>query len=134
MLTAGDIQIELNGANITFRTPGDFKALSGGQDNAPGQGSGGTPVGLPAGKIMPLMPAAEVPTLQEVYDEQVVYQDAKSEAIEGYLPYKLNNTTTQQARRGKQPIKGETPRENTPEAQTLEYALRYSHFDPDSSV
>ena len=133
-LTGADSQIELNGMNITFKTPGVFKAQSGGQDNAPSQGSAVTPLGLPQGVITPLMPPGEVPTLQEVYDEQVVYQDAKNEAIEGHLSYKLNNTTTQQAWRGKSPVKGETPRENTPEAQTLEYALRYSRFDPDGSV
>lgn len=51
VLTAGDSQIELNGANITFKTPGDFKAISGGQDNAPGQGAGGAPILLPKGLV-----------------------------------------------------------------------------------
>ena len=51
VLTAADSQIELDGANITFRTPGDFKAISGGQDNAPGVGSAGAPMLLPQGTV-----------------------------------------------------------------------------------
>ena len=51
VLTAGDSQIILDGANITFKTPGDFKALSGGQDNAPGQGAGGAAPALPQGRM-----------------------------------------------------------------------------------
>ena len=92
-LTGADSQIELNGMNITFRTPGTFKAQSGGQDNAPGQGSGGTPLGLPSGVITPLMPAGEVPTLIEMFDEAFVLKEKISGKPLAHTKYRIKNAS-----------------------------------------
>ena len=120
VLTAGDSQIELNGANITFRTPGDFKALSGGQDNAPGEGSGGVPAGLPSGVIGE---ATEQPWIA------IGHRDAMGEAFadQAYTIYF----------KGGAPIKGRLNAEGTarhepvpPVAERVEYEPRTP--DPDT--
>ncbi len=92
-LTGADSQIELNGMNITFRTPGTFKAQSGGQDNAPSQGSAGTPLGLPQRVITPLIPEADVPTLQEVYDEAFVLKEKISGMPLANTKYRIKNSS-----------------------------------------
>ena len=111
--------------NITFRTPGTFKAQSGGQDNAPGQGSGGTPVGLPSGVITPLMPAGEVPTLTQSYDEYFRLQSETTGEDLQKIPYRLLRPSTKQELNAKTGAEGKTTLHST-EMNPDELKLHYS--------
>jgi len=124
-LTGADSQIELNGMNITFRTPGTFKSQSGGQDNAPSQGSAGTPLGLPSGVITPLMPPGEVPTLSQIYDEYFRLQSETTGEDLQKIPYRLLRPSTKQELNAKTGADGKTTLHST-EMNPDELKLHYS--------
>ena len=63
------------------------------------------------------------------YDEQVVFKDAQSSAVEGRLRFVVKHKAQpDQLLKGNSPRKGETDRIDTPKAQPLEQAVRCARF------
>jgi len=64
------------------------------------------------------------------YDEQIVFQDARADPIEGRLRYRITNQAdSQQWLEGDSPREGEIERFSTNVAQSLARALRYAKFE-----
>ena len=66
------------------------------------------------------------------YDEQVVFKDGLSKAVEGRLRFAVSNKAApDQTLSGNSPAEGETARIDTPAAQPLEKAIRFNRFKLD---
>ncbi len=125
-LVAGQSSITLAGGDIEIKTPGAF-TVHGATHAFEGAASQAASLPmLPRGLVQ--LPAAEH-SLQVKYDEQVVFKDALAAPIEGRLRYRVaNQADASQYQHGDAPEQGATPRVDTPSAQPLEHALRYSRF------
>jgi type VI secretion system secreted protein VgrG len=129
-LQAGQTSITLDGANITFACPGKFSVKGSAHDFLSGSSDAAGLMPLPSGlvKVQP-----EQTKLAQRFDEQVVYKDKQSEAIEGRLRFAVSNPAEKEQKlQGDTPAKGQTERLETDKAQPLEYALRYSRFKFDA--
>jgi type VI secretion system secreted protein VgrG len=124
--TGSDSSIVLEGGDITFTTPGTWTAKGGFKEFLGGAN------GAVAGPQLPIGLASVPPAAQSLlaqYDEQVVFKDAQQDSVEGRLRYKVRNTAEeQQTLKCNSPDRGETDRLQTPAAQPLEQALRFSRF------
>ena len=130
-LVGGQSSLVLDGGNITFTCPGAWKAK--GATKSLSQGGSSQAARLPR---LPVG-AATVPTqtggLFEVFDEQVVFADARNEIVDGRLRFAVSNAAHAEQRvSGESPEQGLTERLNTQGAQALESALRYARFKFDA--
>jgi type VI secretion system secreted protein VgrG len=126
LLASGGGYIRLKGGDIDIHCPAQLSVK--GSTHAV-KGAASMPADLQA---LPQQSFALVPAPQSLfvkYDEQIIYKDPKNEPIEGHLLYRLDNKAAQQTLRGRSPGKGETERIDTPQAQDLDYGLRYAKFN-----
>ncbi len=129
-LIAGQSSVTLEGSNIEFKTPGAFTVKGAVMAFMGGGGGGVATVPLPSGVVMPDAPPN---SLFVKYDEQVLFRDQASVAIEGRLRFLVvNKSLSEQAIKGDSPPKGETERMDAMSAQPLEKSLRYARFKFDS--
>ncbi|QYF94434.1 type VI secretion system tip protein VgrG [Massilia sp. PAMC28688] len=125
VVQAGTSSITLEGGDITFACPGNF-TVKGAQHTLDDGGEEAAQLaGLPRGAVTVVPPGV---SLLENYDEQVVFKDADGQHI-GAIPFRLfNEADDTQQLVNKTDALSELERITTPQAETLQYALRYATF------
>jgi type VI secretion system secreted protein VgrG len=128
-LVGGQSSLVLEGGNITFTCPGNFAVKSSTHAFLGGGSQAAQMVMLPIGMVRPQPPEH---SLSVKYDEQVVFKDVDSKAVDGRLRFEVKNIAApEQLLKGNAPANGQTDRLDTPQAQPLEQALRYARFSFD---
>lgn len=125
-IVVGDAAVVLEGKNITFTCPGQFTA-KGGQRLFNGPAAKAAVVERLPNRVVPADPPEH--SLFVKYDEQIAYKDSHTEPMSD-LPFRVqNNSDTERRLASQTPEQGDIERIDTPEAQPLEYALRYAAFN-----
>ena len=127
VLQAGQSAITLEGGDITFACPGKFSVKGGKHIFDQRANAAAALESLPTRLATVTSEKSDVSEALQ-YDEQIVYKDAHGEAIAD-IPFRvINKADNAQRLVNDTPADGELDRFVTPDAQPIEYALRYAEF------